>query len=167
MGYDMSKNGIESRFNSEGHRLIRELSMHLNTGKPLSLESKKTWEVCLSGLFVAKNKKEAAEVFFRILELKFPRGARFKDHDHVVFWVEMYVLDGMTKEQAIEKAANTLGKEFEAINKRYYQNRSEEVRWYAEHFYNEDPSWRNGPKQGSMESPGHLILWRALIGADK
>jgi len=161
----MSKNGNESRFNSEGHRLIKELSNHLETGKPLSLESKKTWGACLSGLFIANNKKEAAEVLFQLLELKFPRGAHFKDHDHVVFWVEMYVLDGMTKEQAIEKAAITLDKEFEAISKRYYQHRSEEVRWYAEHYYKEDPSWRDGPKQGSMESPGYLLLWRALLTA--
>ena len=121
----------------------------------------------MSVLFLAKNKKEAAKDFMRLLGIKYSRGPHLKEHDYVVFWVEIYVLAGMTKEKAIEKAANELGEKFEATSKRYYEHRSEEVKWYAEDCYNEDCSWQDGPKIGSRENPGYLILWRALMSQSK
>jgi len=122
----------KGRWDSPGHQLIFELQRLIKDGQPLSPESAKKWDYALSVISVAKNKKEAAECLFRMLDLKFKSGAPKGDAEMTVFIVELLKIEKVAKTKAfvLLSEADENDREDTAFRKAYYDYRKK----YPENF---------------------------------
>lgn len=145
----MSKKDQSDPFGSEGHRLIAELQSHLKFDTPLPQESAEIWNVCLAGLYTAKNQEEAAEYLFRLLKLEYKTGRRTGRTEFLVFRVEWLALDLGSKTAAFKQIEEDGNKEYQSIRNSYYTYRKkhpghgESIQWYAQHLRDQGHSINN------------------------